>query len=226
MVPSGRFRDRARQCGAVPLFGSAHATPKNADRINLHIGFPDTISDLGKRLAAVVIATVRDDDRRLTWIPRLLHRSHRQCDAIEQCRRGIRFCREKRYHQFRAVTNSTRKASSSGFAVLKNSATESRDIESFEPILPAGIENNADRQGGALVTEGNDLLLDGVFKDPEIFLFEPGDKAVQRIGHVHGDQHDIGIDPDIALGSAAGAASPGLAWPGARGNGELNVFAP
>ena len=55
----------------------------------------------------------------------------------------------------------------------------------FVAHAAAHVENHADGNRDVLARKINDFLLDAVFEDSEIFLLEPGNDAVHRIGNGH-----------------------------------------
>ena len=57
---------------------------KDADAINLNIGFADCVLDLTFSIAAVIVAAIGDDQDRFARIARLLHLVHGHVDAIQQ----------------------------------------------------------------------------------------------------------------------------------------------
>ena len=150
-LPASRlFRQFGQQAGAGQFLGGSspgRGRLVNSDRINLDVRFLHPVLDFSFGVAAVVIAAVGDHQQGFARILGLLHLVHGHDDAVQQ--RGFTFgLREgelvlnllgvmrKAADQVGLSLNSTRKNSSSGFAVLKNCATAWRDLSSLFPMLP------------------------------------------------------------------------------------------
>src|SRR5262249_34194457 len=68
----------------VPLFLGCRTIVKDADRIDLDIGLLHHRANLAVGIAAAIVATIRDDQKRLLAMCGLLHLIHTHIDCIQQ----------------------------------------------------------------------------------------------------------------------------------------------
>ena len=86
-----------------------------------------------------------------------------------------------------------------GFEELRRGQTR---LLQFGAHAAAGIEDEADRERRIFAGEGRDLLLSLFFEELEVFFFQAGDEAVQRIGDGDVDQNEVRVDADAGRASA------------------------
>ena len=84
-----------------------------------------------------------------------------------------------------------------------------------------GVEDEADGEGSIFTGESRDLLFGFVLEELEVFGFEAGDEAVERVGDGDVDEDEVRVD---ANGGGAGGERIGLigrAGFAARGGGGV-----
>src|SRR5215470_12452900 len=84
----------------------------------------------------------------------------------------------------------TRKNSSCGFAVFVDLVGHAA----------AEVENDADRDGNVFGREGDDFLLDVIFKHAEVVRVEAGNQAIVRIGDGDVDKREVDVGADGPTG--------------------------
>ena len=197
-------------------------TPAAEDphRIDLHVGFPHPAPHFHFLIPAVIIAAIGKQDQRLARMRRLFHVGDRQRHAVQQRRFPFglrrqylfldppRLCVKGDTSSGRSL-NSTRNASSSGFADLKNSTTAFREIRQLPAHTAAGIEYDPDRERRILAPERYDLLLRSIFENLEIFCLEPGHHTRSGSSTVTGTS--ARFDSTRMWPSAEAGAHPGVA---------------
>ncbi len=175
---AGQLGDFTQQAGTHLLFRSPAARSdglKDADSINLHVGFTDRVLDLTFSIAAVVVAAIGDDQNGFARIARLFHLVHRHVHAIQQ--RGFAFGLRKvepvlnfvgiggeRNHQLRPVVEFNQEEFIFRIGGLEKLHGGLARFLQLGAHAAAGIEHQADGKRRVLARKIADLLLDLVLE--------------------------------------------------------------
>ena len=153
---------------------------------------------------------------------RLLHLVQGHVDAVQQRRAALGLgegqpvlnlfqVRGEGHHQLRPVVELNQEEFVLGIGGLEELRHRLARFVQLAAHAAAGIEDEPDRKRRVFARELRDLLLALVFEHAEVFLLQARDEAVQRIGHRHRNQHQRGVDADVAAPDVVRAARR-LAW--------------
>src|ERR1017187_7918843 len=233
LAAAGLVGHLAQQGGPVALLRGPAARADgfvDTDGIDLDVGFFHQVTKFPFGVAAAVVATVGDDQQRLAGVPGLLHFMQAQIDGVQQGGHAFGLAETEAaldvpgavgegLHQFGRIVELYQVELVFGIGGLEELGDRLAGLCQLLAHAAGTIEQNANGKGGVFAGKlRNDLLL-LVLKDLEIFLFEAGDKAVQRIGDGNRNEDQVDIRTDVALGQNL-LFGGGF---GTRGDGNLRI---
>src|SRR5664279_3555831 len=196
-----------QQLGALALFGSLEITVIEADTVNLHVCLFDHRLDFSFGVAAMVVASVGDDEECLLLVLGLAHAVHAQIDSVQQ--RGPPF-RSGIYQlaldvfdgggevseHLRLFGKSNKEKLIFGIGGLEEFHDRIARLIDLVGHRTADIENHAQRYGSILTGEVLDLLRLAAVGQEKIVFPEPGDEPVHGVGNGHRHQYQVNVFAD------------------------------
>jgi hypothetical protein len=206
----GDLRQQPRSRGFFRCPAAIRSAFENSHGVDLDVRFAHQVLDFRLRVAAVVVPSVGDQQQGLARIPGLSHFVQTQVHGVQK--RGLAF----RLGEGEAVLNLLQvggeRLHQPGVAgeryqeklVLRVGHLEElrHRLARFLELLPhaaRAVEDHPHRKRRVLARELADRLLLVVLENAEILLLQTGNEPVQRVGHRHGNQHQVAVDPNVRL---------------------------
>ena len=216
--PTRDLRDLRQKRRPGNFFRLGGAQAENADGINLHVGFLHHRFDLVFRVAAVVVATVRNDQKSLLGIMGVFHLAYAHVDGVEQRGASLRDCVNQLAldvfnglgevgAQLGTIVEGDHEEFVRRIGRLEEFDDGFARLLDFVRHAAAHVEDHAERDGRVFAGEVLHFLGFIAFKDGKVFFVQPGDDAVPVVcyGYIH--QHQVHIND---LGLAMVVAQAGI----------------
>jgi len=204
------FRDLGKKRGTVELFRRTIAITKrvkNADGIELRIGFFHEPLDIVLVVPTMIIASIGEDEQGTFSVVCTPHLAKAEIDSIEES--GPPFGSSHHHaalEVFDAVGEGARELgpfieTNEEKFVLGISGLEELEggLAGFVDLVghtAAKVEDNTNGNGDIFRGEADNFLLDIVFKDAEVVGIKAGDEAVKGVGNGNVDQGEVHIGAD------------------------------
>src|SRR6516164_1919312 len=204
------FRDLGKKRRTVELFRRTIAITKrvkNADGIELSVGFFHEPLDIVLVIPTMIISSIGEDEQGTFGVVCTPHLAEAKVDCIEESGPALW---GSHHHAalkvFDAVGEGARKFGPLIETDQKEFVLGVRGFEEFEGRFTslvdlighaaAKIENNTDGNGDVFRGKTNNFLLDVVFKDAKVVWIKTSNKAIERVGHGNVDQGEVHIGAD------------------------------